>query len=103
MQEEAGAVQVAEAVPGPVSGVVHAEVVDREINLSALLSMVQHSGIGAVSLFVGTVRDVNEGREVSGMEYDAYVPMAKASQLSAIALEGVCETRTGACGGGRTP
>ncbi len=70
----------------PIAGVVHAEIVEREIDLAALLAMVQHRGIGAVSLFVGIVRDVNEERQVSGMEYDAYVPMA-AAQLSAIASE----------------
>lgn len=31
---------------------------------------------GAVILFLGTVREENEGRPVSGMRYDAYVEMA---------------------------
>ena len=54
-----------------------------------LLAQVQHAGIGAVSLFLGTVRDLNDGLPVSGMEYEAYGPMAD-SELRAIAVE-ACE------------
>jgi molybdopterin synthase catalytic subunit len=39
---------------------------------------------GAVILFFGCVRDHHEGREVSGVEYHAYRPMAE-RELSAIA------------------
>lgn len=41
---------------------------------------------GALSLFVGTVREENDGRMVSGIEYNAYAPMA-ARELTAIAAE----------------
>jgi molybdopterin synthase catalytic subunit len=41
---------------------------------------------GAVLLFVGVVRDVNDGRTVSGMEYSAYESMA-ARELAEIASE----------------
>ena len=54
-----------------------------------LIAQVQHAGIGAVSLFLGTVRDLNDGLPVSGMEYEAYAPMAD-SELRAIAVE-ACE------------
>jgi len=41
---------------------------------------------GAVLLFLGTVRNQNEGRRVVGMRYDAYVAMAE-SVLAEIAAE----------------
>lgn len=37
---------------------------------------VAHSGAGAVSLFLGVVRDENDGRHVTLLEYEAYAPMA---------------------------
>jgi molybdopterin synthase catalytic subunit len=57
-------------------------------------------------LFVGTVRDMNNGRPVTGLDYRAYATMAEA-ELSAIALEAearwtpatvVCEHRVGTLG-----
>ncbi|HYW29876.1 MAG TPA: molybdenum cofactor biosynthesis protein MoaE [Gemmatimonas sp.] len=68
------------------SGVLHVAIVHDPIDPANLASRVQHAGIGAVSLFLGTVRDLNDGRAVSGMEYEAYVGMAD-SELRAIARE----------------
>jgi molybdopterin synthase catalytic subunit len=42
----------------------------------SLLAEVASVGNGASILFVGTVRDVNDGRAVSGIEYAAYESMA---------------------------
>lgn len=39
---------------------------------------VQHDGAGAVDLFLGVVRDTNDGRTVSLLEYEAYTSMAEA-------------------------
>lgn len=75
------------------SGVLHAAIVEGPIDLGRLYQCVQHAGVGAVSLFVGTVRDVNEGRAVTGMEYEAYAAMA-ASELRAVAVE-VCAQTAG--------
>ncbi len=50
--------------------------VRRPIDASALLAEVHRSAIGASVLFLGTVRDVNDGRAVTGMEYTAYETMA---------------------------
>lgn len=72
----------------PTDGVVHAAIVDGPIDLGRLYQQVQSAGVGAVSMFVGTVRDVNEGRPVTGMEYEAYASMAS-SELHAVAAE-VC-------------
>jgi molybdopterin synthase catalytic subunit len=44
---------------------------------AALLTRVQAPSNGAVVLFVGTVRDVADGRPVTGMTYEAYVDMAE--------------------------
>jgi molybdopterin synthase catalytic subunit len=43
---------------------------------AALLAEVARTGNGATVLFVGTVRDMNEGRHVRGIEYSAYTRMA---------------------------
>jgi molybdopterin synthase catalytic subunit len=48
-----------------------------EIDVTVVLSHVRDAADGAVLLFLGTVRDHNDGRRVSGMRYDAYVEMAE--------------------------
>ena len=51
--------------------------VQREpIDGQAVIRSVQTDGDGAVALFLGTVRDHNEGRTVTGLEYSAYEEMA---------------------------
>ena len=61
---------------------LHREVIDP----SALLRNVAHPAHGAVLLFLGVVREVNDGRGVTGIEYSAYEAMA-ARELSDIATE----------------
>ena len=56
------------------------------IDASALLARVSRSSNGAALLFLGVVRDVNDGRAVSGIDYSAYEPMA-ARELGDIARE----------------
>ena len=56
---------------------VRAEIVEREIRPAALLEELASTKHGAVVLFVGTVREINEGKPVSGMEYRAYPEMAR--------------------------
>jgi len=51
--------------------------VDRAIDVTALVREVASTSNGATVLFVGTVRDVNDGRPVTGMEYSAYKSMAE--------------------------
>ena len=48
------------------------------LSLDRAVSLVSHAGAGAVVTFVGTVRDVNEGRAVTLLEYEAYESMARA-------------------------
>ncbi len=61
-------------------------VVDRPIDVAALVAEVTAPANGAVSLFVGTVRDVNDGRAVEAIEYNAYAPMAE-HEMGEIARE----------------
>lgn len=63
-----------------------AAVVDRPLDLAALVARVQSPATGAVSVFIGAVRDSNEGRAVTGIEYTAYRPMAE-RELRAIVQE----------------
>jgi len=51
-----------------------------------ILERVRAASDGAVVLFLGVVRDQNEGRDVEGIEYEAYQEMA-VSALTAIARE----------------
>lgn len=49
-----------------------------ELSLDELLREVAHPGAGAIATFLGVVRNVNEGRAVTLLEYQAYVAMAEA-------------------------
>ena len=66
---------------------------DRAIDLAELLREVGDSRNGATILFVGTVRDVNDGRVVTGMEYSAYHSMAE-RELNEIVREASAEFGT---------
>lgn len=75
------------AVPSVrASSAVHVALVSDPIDVPRLLQHVTHDSVGAVTLFLGTVRDLNDGREVSGIDYEAYGAMAL-SELQAIATE----------------
>jgi molybdopterin synthase catalytic subunit len=52
------------------------EIVDEVIEPQAILSGLAGSADGAVALFLGVVRDHNEGRQVRRLEYHAYAEMA---------------------------
>ncbi len=56
------------------------------IDGSALLAEVAAPRNGAAVLFVGAVRDSNDGRAVSGIEYSAYAAMAE-NEMAAIVSE----------------
>lgn len=60
-----------------------AAVVMRVIDPAPLIAEVQSSEAGAISLFLGTVRDANDGRGVTAIDYSAYTSMAE-SELSDI-------------------
>ncbi|MCL2449888.1 MAG: molybdenum cofactor biosynthesis protein MoaE [Polyangiaceae bacterium] len=52
--------------------------VDAPPSVDEAIASVSHPGAGAVSVFVGVVRDRNEGRPVVLLEYEAYASMAEA-------------------------
>ena len=64
-------------------------IVDRPINAQTLLAEVANVRHGASVLFVGTVRDTNDGAPVSGLDYSSYTGMAE-QELASIVLE-ACE------------
>src|ERR671919_115012 len=61
-------------------------IVKRPIDAQRLVAEVARTANGATILFLGTVRDVNDGRAVTGIEYASYESMA-ARELDAIARE----------------
>ena len=61
-------------------------IVDRALDAGALMSEVAHQRNGATVVFVGTVREENEGQPVSGLDYSAYTGMAE-RELTSIATE----------------
>jgi molybdopterin synthase catalytic subunit len=48
------------------------------LSLDEVVTEVEHAGAGAVATFLGVVRDTNEGRAVTLLEYEAYGSMAEA-------------------------
>lgn len=46
------------------------------VDFVALQRELRHPGCGAFCVFEGWVRDTNEGREVSGLDYEAYNELA---------------------------
>jgi molybdopterin synthase catalytic subunit len=63
-------------------------IVHQPIDTTALLSEVSAPANGASLLFLGTVRDLNDGRDVTAIEYSAYEEMAR-RELAAIVEETV--------------
>jgi molybdopterin synthase catalytic subunit len=47
------------------------------LDLAALVRTVDAPGVGAVATFLGLVRDHNQGRRVTHLEYEAYEPLAE--------------------------
>jgi molybdopterin synthase catalytic subunit len=63
-----------------------ASLVRTPIDPIAIIRRVSNAGNGAVLLFLGAVRQVNEGRDVTGIDYAAYEAMAQ-RELEAIVAE----------------
>ena len=72
---------------------VWADVTGDPIDPGEVLRRVGADGDGAVLLFLGTVRNQNEGRAVTGIEYQGYEAMAR-DQLTAIVQEAADRTDT---------
>jgi molybdopterin synthase catalytic subunit len=52
-------------------------VTNQPIDLDELVGFVTDPEAGAISTFIGTTRDNNEGRKVTGLDYEAYPEMAE--------------------------
>ena len=65
------------AVIPPVSGGGF-RVQSPPLDLNALVAEVSRPDAGAIATFIGTTRDHARGRNVTGLEYDAYPEMAEA-------------------------
>ena len=85
---------------------MRAAMVDHPIDVGALLTEVAGHQNGASVLFLGTVRELNDGSAVTGLDYTAYGAMAQ-RELSDIVAEAshrwettdiVVEHRTGELG-----
>jgi molybdopterin synthase catalytic subunit len=61
-------------------------IVTRPIDVGALLEEVASPANGATALFTGSVRETNDGRSVTGIDYDAYEAMAS-EELAKIVAE----------------
>jgi molybdopterin synthase catalytic subunit len=62
------------------------DVREEAVSLDEAVRHVSHPGAGGLVTFLGLVREENEGRPVVKLEYQAYVPMAKA-ELARIAAD----------------
>ena len=66
----------------------------RPLSVDEAIARVKHAGAGAVCVFLGTVRDHNEGRAVVKLEYEAYSAMAVAEMKRIVEeLERRCRRR----------
>jgi molybdopterin synthase catalytic subunit len=52
-------------------------ITERPIDASSILGEMGTHATGGIDVFIGTVRDSNEGMTVESIEYTAYVPMAE--------------------------
>ena len=57
---------------------MHAEITGDALSIDAVVARVAHGGAGGIDVFVGAVRDANDGRPVVLLEYEAYASMALA-------------------------
>lgn len=51
---------------------------EEPLSVDAVMAAVTRAGAGGVALFVGAVRDENDGHTVTRLEYEAYETMARA-------------------------
>jgi molybdopterin synthase catalytic subunit len=69
---------------------IRTAIVEAPIDVAALVSEMSHASAGVVASFIGTVREENLGRAVTGIEYAVYAGMA-ARELATIASEAAAE------------
>ncbi|HMD62005.1 MAG TPA: molybdenum cofactor biosynthesis protein MoaE [Opitutaceae bacterium] len=81
---------------------------DKAIDASALMEGLRDTGAGACVAFEGRVRDRNDGRRVTALDYEAYAPLAVKEGARILSEAGerfriaaaACVHRTGSLGPG---
>lgn len=61
------------------ANILHAQVVDRvlaSLDPAAAIEFVSDPGFGGLAVFIGRVRDLNQGRVVTGISYDMFDALA---------------------------
>jgi len=53
------------------------EIRETELSVAECVAAVAHAGAGGIDVFIGAVRDTNQGRAVTVLEYEAYASMAE--------------------------
>jgi molybdopterin synthase catalytic subunit len=64
--------------PGSTGSVDRAVLQTAPLSIDEVVARVRRPDAGAIAIFIGTVRDHNEGRAVAKLEYEAYPSMAVA-------------------------
>lgn len=62
------------------------ELVSGALSVERVIAAVSHPSAGGIDVFVGVVRDHNEGRAVTRLDYEAYATMAVA-EMERVAAE----------------
>jgi len=62
------------------------EIIETPINIQSVIDKVIRRNAGAVTTFIGTVRELTEGKKTLYLTYEAYIPMAE-KKLKQIAEE----------------
>lgn len=61
-------------------------ITEKSINNQEVIDQVVHHNAGAISVFIGTVREMTGEKQTKFLHYEAYVPMAE-KQLEKIGIE----------------
>ena len=57
---------------------VRVDIRQERLSIDEAVALVGHPGAGGIAVFLGTVRDANEGHRITKLEYEAYAGMARA-------------------------
>ncbi len=52
------------------------EITDQPIDVQKVIAAASNNGAGAINVFIGTVREIDNNKKVLLLEYEAYKPMA---------------------------
>ncbi|KAK6180489.1 hypothetical protein SNE40_012635 [Patella caerulea] len=59
----------------------HVDIIEDVIKVEKLVDLVTSPSYGAITTFIGTTRDNFDGKNVTRLEYEAYIPMARKKML----------------------